>query len=151
MLLDPGSLGCLFWGQLYWLVAFLEVASVGLCCGHVGLWLVYGVCVVGVWGMGGLCVCVCVCVRVCVWVSVSLCLCVAVSLHLCVCVSPCLCLCTWVCVLGCLRVCVWASVVASWFYLMLFLLLLALRSVGWVCMLLVRFGLSLVALEMGAT
>ena len=102
MLLDPCSLGCLFWGQLYWLVAFLEVASVGLCCGHVGLWLVYGVCVVGVWGMGGLCVCM----RVCVWVSVSLCLCVSVSLHLCVSVSPCLCLCMWVCVLGCLRVCV---------------------------------------------
>jgi cytochrome b561 len=55
----------------------------------------------------------------------------------------------------CVRVsaclCAWASVVASWFYLLLFLLLLALRSVGWVCMLLVRFGLSLVALEMGAT
>ena len=85
MLLDPGSLGCLFWGQLYWLVAFLEVASVGLCCGHVGLWLVYGVCVVGVWAWV---VCVCVCMRVCV----SVCMCV----RICVCVCVCLCVCLYV-------------------------------------------------------
>ena len=90
MLLDPGSLGCLFWGQLYWLVAFLEVASVGLCCGHVGLWLVYGVCVVGVWGMGGLCVCVCVSV------SGSLCRCVSVLLCHCISVSVCLRVCVYV-------------------------------------------------------
>ena len=136
-----------FWGSSIGLLRFLE-------------WLLSG-CVVATWacgwctgcawlGCGAWVVCVCVCVSVsgslCHCVSVSLCHCVSVSLCL-----PCLCVCMWVCVLGCLRVGVWASFVVSWFYLLLFLLLLALRSVGWVCMLLVRFGLSLVALEMGAT
>ena len=86
----------------------------------------------------------CLCLGLCV--SVSLCHCASVSRRLCVSVSVCMyvCLCVWVS--ACL--CVGRFGCELFF---LFLLLLALRSVGWVCMLMVRFWLRLAALEMGAT